>query len=147
MPTSRRQDRSRLDGLEVEIFKLVRENATGGQWSKWLRAPLEHTIAKGDMDLFTRLMDAGADGGAGWRGCHGRTLLAAAAYSKNTEMVLDLLQAGSIADVNATFGPKEETSLHVAAMRGAERVSDVLMLAGADPCVLDKDKQSPLHGR
>ncbi|CAM9168238.1 unnamed protein product [Ectocarpus sp. 13 AM-2016] len=34
---------------------------------------------KGKLDLFTRLMDAGADGSAGWRGRHGRTLLVAAA--------------------------------------------------------------------
>ena len=129
----------------MEIFKLVRQHATGGQWSKWLRAPLEHAAAKGDMNLFSRLMDAGADGGPGWRGCHGRTLLGAAAYGKNTEVVVDLLGAGAIFEVDLTFGEKRESALHVAAMRGAEDVSDALILAGADPCLLDKDKQSPLH--
>lgn len=34
------------------------------------------------MDIFTRLMDAGAYGSAGWRGCDGRTLLGAAAFGK-----------------------------------------------------------------
>eukprot|EP00903_Cladosiphon_okamuranus_P008638 g8282.t1 len=147
MPAYRCQDRTRLDGLEAEIFKLVGEHATSEQWSKWLRAPLELAIAKGDIDVFTRLMDAGADCGASSRGCHGRTLLGAAAHSKNTEVVEAVLRAGatSIVDVNATFGLKQETALHVAAMRGAERVSDVLILAGADPCALDKDKQNPLH--
>ena len=48
-----------------------------------------------NMDLFTRLMDAGADGSAGWWGCHGRTLLGAAAESKGEKMVRILLQAGA----------------------------------------------------
>ena len=138
-----REDRTRLDGFELEIFKLVREHATFEQWREWLRVPLEHAAAVGNMDLFTRLMDAGADGGAGWRGCHGRTLLGAAAFGQNDEMVTILIKAGH--DVNLTFGAKKETALHVAAARGSENVYDTLMLAGADPHVLDGDKQTPLH--
>ena len=146
MPASRRKDRSRLDGFEKEIFQLVRKHATEGQWMKWLRAPLEHAAAQGDMELFTRLMDAGADGGAGWRGCHGRTLLGAAAHGKSVEMVLTLLEAGAMADVNVTFGAKQESVLHVAAAHGAEQICDMLILAaGADATTVDKDKSTPLH--
>ncbi len=32
--------------------------------------PLEHAAAEEIMDLFMSLMDAGADGVPGWRGCH-----------------------------------------------------------------------------
>lgn len=113
----------RLDGFELEIFKLVRELATSEQWREWLRAPLEHVAAKGSMDVFTRLVDAGADGSAGWRGCHGRTLLGAAGAIKD--------------DLNAQFGAKRESALHVATVQGAEHVSKALLLNGY--------MESPLH--
>ncbi|CAN0541921.1 unnamed protein product, partial [Ectocarpus sp. 12 AP-2014] len=66
MSASKREeeDRSRVDGFEIEIFKLVQREATSDQWKEWLRAPLEHAAAKGSSDLFTRLMDAGANGKA-----------------------------------------------------------------------------------
>ena len=34
--------------------------------------PLEHAAGAGNMELFNALIKAGANGGAGWRGCHGR---------------------------------------------------------------------------
>ena len=132
-------------GLELEVFKLVAAEATSEQWSKWLRAPLEHAAAKGNMDLFTRLMDAGADCRAGWRGCRGRTLLGAAAYGNEEEMVLTLLEAGSKPDVDVKFGANWETALHVAAALGSKTSCTSLMLAGADPNLLDISKYSPLH--
>ncbi|CAN0509998.1 unnamed protein product [Ectocarpus sp. 12 AP-2014] len=85
MSTSQSQsedDRSRLDGFEICIFKLVQEEVTSHQWKQWLRVPLEHAAARGNLDLFTRLMDAGASGEPGWRGCNGRTLLGATAFGK-----------------------------------------------------------------
>eukprot|EP00752_Nemacystus_decipiens_P005635 g5099.t1 len=146
MPAPCRKDRSRLDGFEVELFQLVRQHATENQWMKWLRVPLEHAAAKGDMDLFTRLLDAGADGSAGSRGCHGRTLLGAAVEGKSTEMVMALLERGATADVHVTFGVKQDSPLHVAAMRGTGDVCDVLILAaGADTNMVNQDKNSPLH--
>ncbi|CAN0377810.1 unnamed protein product [Ectocarpus sp. 13 AM-2016] len=90
-------------------------------------------------------MDAGANGEAGWRGCHGRTLLGAAACGKNEKMVRDLLSAGARRDVNVLFGAKREAALHVAAARGAEKASKALMIAGADPNVRDSGGSSPLH--
>ncbi|CAN0434075.1 unnamed protein product [Ectocarpus sp. 12 AP-2014] len=97
------------------------------------------------MDLFTRLMDAGADGRAGWRGYRGRTLLGAAAYGKNEEMVQRLLKAGATEDVNVRFGDRFELALHVAAGRDAQHVSGTLLIAGADPNLLDGIGRSPLH--
>ncbi|CAN0446497.1 unnamed protein product, partial [Ectocarpus fasciculatus] len=38
--SKRKGDRSRLDGFEIEIFKLVQREATSEQWKQWLRAPL-----------------------------------------------------------------------------------------------------------
>ncbi|CBJ25690.1 hypothetical protein Esi_0008_0114 [Ectocarpus siliculosus] len=84
----------------ASIFKLVQEEATPEQWKQWLRVPLEHAAAKGNLDLFTRLMDAGADGCSGWRGCYGRTLLGAAACGDGDQMVRALLEAGATDDVN-----------------------------------------------
>ncbi|CAN0440586.1 unnamed protein product, partial [Ectocarpus sp. 12 AP-2014] len=135
MPASNQEeeDRSRLDGFEIEIFKLVQREATSEQWKEWLRAPLEHAAAEGNLDLFTRLMDAGANGQVGWRGCHGRTLLGAAACGRSEKMVRTLLTAGATDDVNVLFGGERESALHVAAARGAEDSCRALMIAGADP--------------
>ncbi|CAM9620256.1 unnamed protein product, partial [Ectocarpus fasciculatus] len=144
--SKRKGDRSRLDGFEIEIFKLVQREATSEQWKQWLRAPLEHAAAAGNLDLFTRLMDAGADGKAGWRGCHGRTLLGAAACGNNSDkMVQALLEAGAKRDVNAVFGIAEKSALHVAAARGAEASCTSLMIAGAKPDLRDWIGVSPLH--
>ncbi|CAM9435338.1 unnamed protein product [Ectocarpus fasciculatus] len=149
MSAAKRDDRSRVDGFEMEIFKLVKEEATPEQWKQWLRAPLEHAAARGNLDLFTRLMDAGADGSAGWRGCHGRTLLGAAACGPDDQMVRALLEAGATDDVNVRFGARERSALHVAAARGAEDSCSALMIAGADPNWIDYDDTgqlpTPLH--
>ncbi|CAN0158754.1 unnamed protein product [Ectocarpus sp. 13 AM-2016] len=147
MSASKREeeDRSRVDGFEIEIFKLVHRETTSEQWKEWLRTPLDHAAAEGNLDLFTRLMDAGANGQAGWRGCHGRTLLGAAAFGRSEKMVRTLLTAGAIDDVNVLFGGEHESALHVAASRGAEDSCRALIIAGADPNVRDWSQRSPLH--
>ncbi|CAM9760525.1 unnamed protein product [Ectocarpus sp. 12 AP-2014] len=120
MSASKREgDRSCVDGFEIEIFKLVKEEASPEEeWKQWLRAPLEHAAARGNLDLFTRLMDAGADGEAGWWGCHGQTLLGAAACgNKSDKMVRALLGAGARRDVNGRFENANEFALHVSAAR------------------------------
>ncbi|CAM9935853.1 unnamed protein product [Pylaiella littoralis] len=98
------------------------------------------------MGLFTRLMDAGADGSAGWRGCHGRTLLGSAASGRSEEMVLTLnAEPGAKSDINVKFGARYESALHVAAAQGMEAVSATLMLAGVDPDLGDGEGRCPLH--
>eukprot|EP00752_Nemacystus_decipiens_P007867 g7028.t1 len=145
MPASQHEDRSRLEGFELEIFKLVRKGATSEQWREWLRVPLEHAAADGNVDLFTRLMDAGASRKAGWRGCHGRTLLAAAAYGRSETIVRVLLSAGAKREVNVECGLFNASPLYVAALRGAEGVSRMLVAAGADPNVRGGTR-TPLQG-
>ncbi|CAM9557468.1 unnamed protein product [Ectocarpus sp. 8 AP-2014] len=90
-------------------------------------------------------MDAGADGKAGWRGCHGRTLLGAAACGKIDKMVRALLEARATDDVNVLFGGETLSALHVAAARGADDSCRALMIAGADLNLRDRRKRSPLH--
>ncbi|CAM9227916.1 unnamed protein product, partial [Ectocarpus sp. 13 AM-2016] len=146
--SKRDEDRSRVDGFEMEIFKLVRDEGTSKQWKQWLRTPLEHAAAKGNLDLFTRLIDAGAGGEPGWQvwGHCERTLLGAAACgSKSDVMVRALLEAGETEYVNTRFGATRESALHVTVARGAEDASKALVMAGADPSLGNADGDSPLH--
>ncbi|CAN0245586.1 unnamed protein product [Ectocarpus sp. 4 AP-2014] len=135
--------------FETEIFKLVKDEATSKQWKQWLRTPLEHAAAKGNLDLFTRLIDAGAGGEPGWQGwghCCERTLLGAAAFgNKSDVMVQALLEAGETKYVNTRFGATRESALHVTVARGAEDASKALVTAGADPNLGNVDGDSPLH--
>ncbi|CAM9200833.1 unnamed protein product [Hapterophycus canaliculatus] len=89
-------------------------------------------------------MDAGADGNAGWRGCDGRTLIGAAVHGESNQIVTALLKAGARNDINVTFR-KGESPLHIAAARGVENVSKVLMHAGANPNLKDHRGRTPLH--
>ncbi|CAM9503878.1 unnamed protein product [Pylaiella littoralis] len=140
------EDRTRLDGFEIELVKLVQREATSAQWKEWLRAPLEHAAAKGNMELVTRLIDAGADESAGWRGFHGRTLLGAAAHGKNEKMVLAFLEAGAADGVDVVFnGAKGESALHVAASQGAKAAAIPLIRGGENPNRQDGKSQTPLH--
>lgn len=76
--------------------------------------PLEHAAAEGDMELFTRLIEAGADSRAGWWGCKGRTLLGAAIQGGNEGIVVALLEAGAKPDVDIPIdaGGGCESALH-----------------------------------
>ena len=94
------RERAPLEGFEIEIFKLVSRSATPEQWKEWLRVPLEHAAARGNLDLFNKLLGAGASGSAGWKGCDGRTLLDAAAVGGNADVATALLRAGAQPDVN-----------------------------------------------
>ena len=53
-----------LQELGNDIFKLVSYGATPEQWAEWLRVPLEHAVARGNLDLVNTLLQAGADGSA-----------------------------------------------------------------------------------
>lgn len=50
--------------------------------------------------LVDKLLGAGADGSAGYKGCAGRTLLQAAAVGGSKGVVSSLLRAGAQPDVN-----------------------------------------------
>lgn len=130
----------------MEIFKLVSKGATTGQWAEWLRVPLEHAAASGDFDLVERLLKAGANGSAGWRGCRRRTLLDAAALGGNDDVVSILLQAGCGPDVNSVSSSSRRSALYQSIVGKHETAARRLMLAGADVDYEDPtDRSTPLH--
>ena len=138
--------RACLKGLEMEIFKLVSIGATPEQWKEWLRVPLEHAAARGNLDLFNKLLRAGADGGAGYRGCRGRTLLDAAALGGNTDMVSALLRAGAHQEDVNVMSFSRRPPLYLATMSGNDGVARQLVDAGANVNADDPvDKWSVLH--
>lgn len=124
--------RELLQGSEIDIFSTVSHGATPKQWADWLRAPLEHAAANGNLDLVEKLLRAGANGSAGWRGCRGRTLLDAAALGGNADVVSALLCAGAHADVNVVSAVSRRSALYEATACGHEAVARRLILAGAD---------------
>ncbi|CAN0048975.1 unnamed protein product [Ectocarpus sp. 12 AP-2014] len=77
------------------IFKLVSDRATPQQWAKWLRAPLEHAAGTGNHDLVDKQLKVGANGKAGWRGCHGMTLLHAAVEGGDVDVITTMRRAGA----------------------------------------------------
>ena len=138
-------DRSALHGLEERLFKLVSRKATSAQWAEWLRAPLEHALAGGDKHLVLSLLKAGANGGAGWKGCDGRTLLDAAAEGGSEVAVSALLDAGARADMDAVSGVKGVTALHRACKGGHTAAAQALLVEGADVGLIDRDQHNALH--
>lgn len=126
------QQRACLDGLTTELFKLVSYGATWEEWGEWLRMPLEYAAARGNLELVDKLLEAGADGSAGWIGSRGRTLLHAAALGGNAGVVSALLRAGAQPDVNVVPDSSRRSALYVAAKCGHEDAGSRLILAGAD---------------
>ena len=134
-----------LQGAGDMIFKLVCERATREQWAEWLRAPLEHAAGTANHDLVKKLLEAGANGSAGWRGCDGKTLLHAGAEGGDAQVIPALIRAGAGADMKAKALGTGRTPLHVAVVGGKEAAAKALMLAGADANVLDHRRDAPLH--
>ncbi|CAN0518337.1 unnamed protein product, partial [Ectocarpus sp. 12 AP-2014] len=139
------EDRTALGGLETRLFQLMSKNATSAQWAEWLRAPLEHAAAEGDKDLALTLLKAGANGGAGWKGCDDRTLLQAAAEGGDEEVVCMLLDIEGMEEVDAVSGEKGMTALHLAVAGGHTNAALELMLAGADVDLVDAQGFTALH--
>eukprot|EP00903_Cladosiphon_okamuranus_P006808 g6636.t1 len=138
--------RALLEGSEAEIFKLLSFGATPEQWAEWLRAPLEHAATRGNLDLVTKLLKAGANGGAGWRGCRGRTMLDAAALGGNPDVVAALLKAGCRPDAKVVSVSSKRSALHLAVVCGHTEAARKLILAGANVKYTDPaDQCSPLH--
>ena len=134
-----------LQGAGDMIFQLVCERATQDQWAAWLRAPLEHAAGTGDHELVDRLLKAGADGSAGWRGCDGKTLLHAGAEGGDNLVMTTLIRGGARADMKAKVPGTGRTPLHVAALSGKEAAAKALMMAGANVNTIDARKDAPLH--
>eukprot|EP00752_Nemacystus_decipiens_P012341 g10941.t1 len=139
------EDRAALNGLEKKLFTLMSEEATKSQWAGWLRAPLEHALAEADKSLALTLLKAGADGGAGWEGCGGRTLLGAAAEGGNHELVSAVLGAGGLEELDTVCCREKMTPLHHAIAGGHTEAARMLMVAGANVGLVDGRDRSALH--
>ena len=146
MPAAGRRDRaSILEGEGDMIFQLMCSRATSEQWAEWLRAPLEHAAGTGNHDLVEKLLKAGSNGGAGWRGCDDSTLLHAAAEGGNAQIVSALITAGAGQDMKARASATGNTPLHLAVAGGREAAAGALIMAGADVNVLNDKEEAPLH--
>ncbi|CAM9688614.1 unnamed protein product, partial [Sphacelaria rigidula] len=138
-------ERAVLQKSKVKLFDLVCKNATEEQWAEWLRVPLEHAAAGGDVALVNDLLAAGANGEAGWKGCHNRTLLCAAAQGGKLEVVRALIKAGARPDVNEPGGKQLRSPLHYAALNGCEGIAEELLLSGANPNDKDSEGIAPIY--
>ncbi|CAB1103640.1 unnamed protein product [Ectocarpus sp. CCAP 1310/34] len=99
-------ERVLLQGMESEIWKLVSYSATPQQWKEWLRVPLKHAAARGNLNLVNSLLEAGADGSAGWKGAQ--------------------------PDVNVLSVSSKRSALYTATVCGHEDAARRLITAGAD---------------
>lgn len=125
---------------------LVSKGATTKQWKEWLRVPLEHAAASGDFDLVDKLLRAGANGRAGWKGCRRRTLLDAAALGGNDDVVYALLQAGCGPDVNNASSSSRRSALYQLIVGKHETAARRLIIAGAHVNYEDPtDRRTPLY--
>ena len=124
--------RACLQGFECEIFKLVSAGQALEEWAGWLRVPLEHAAARGNLELVDALLGAGGDGAAGWRGCRGRTLLDAAALGGDANVVSAFVGAGAGPDVNVVSVSSKRSALYTATYCGHEAAARRLIQAGAD---------------
>ena len=129
----RRADRGRLGMAGGE----ERGKGTGDAGG---RAPLAQAIMEGRLEEACRLLDAGADPGAGAL-ADGTTALHAAAFLGDAGLLARLLALG--ADPAARDG-EGATALHVACGRGSAEACALLLAAGADPSAADGRGRGPI---
>ena len=134
-----------LQGAGDMIFKLVCDRSTPEQWAEWLRAPLEHAAGTANHGLVKKLVQAGADSSAGWKGCHGKTLLHAATEGGDGKVISALIRAGAEADLKNKTPKTGRTPLHLAVLHGKQSAAGALTMAGANVDSLDAKKDTPLH--
>lgn len=126
------RQRKLLQGSEGHNFELVSDGATPKEWTEWLRVPLEHAIARGNLDLVTRLLQAGVGvHEAGRRGSRGRALVVAAAVGGNAGVVSALLHAEARADAGGVVSVSSgRSALYTAAKCGHQAAVQRLIAAG-----------------
>ncbi|CAM9532320.1 unnamed protein product, partial [Ectocarpus fasciculatus] len=99
----------------------------------------------GNRDLVDKLLGAGANGGAGWRGCHGKTLLHAAAEGGSVQVITRLRRAGAGGDTKAKTLDTGRTPLSLAVVGGQKAAVGALIMNGGDVNILDSTNDGPLH--
>ena len=102
--------------------------------------PLITAIERGDLQMQTLLLDAGANVD-GVCGCAtGEAPIWAAAVMNRLEHARLLLQRGADPNVVSSCG---NCALHVAAMRGQREMVELLLAYGADPRAVDRPRDPP----
>lgn len=95
--------------------------------------PLEHAAARGNLDPFNALLEAGANGSAGWRGCRSRSLIDAAAVGGSEDVMSAVLRAGAQPDLkNVMSASSRWSALYTATLFRHEAIARCLVVAGAD---------------
>ncbi len=138
--------RASLEKLGIEILKLVSRNAAPRQWKEWLRVPLEHAAASGNVDLFNKLLEAGADWAAGGRSSGGRTQLdwAERTLGGNEGVATDLLGTEAQPGAVALSGSPGRSAVCTATSRGhgAVTAAEGLIVTGG----ADAESEDPVLG-
>eukprot|EP00903_Cladosiphon_okamuranus_P011498 g10829.t1 len=107
-----------LQGAGAMIFNIVCDRSTPEQWAAWRRVPLEHAAGTANVNLVDKLLKAGANGSADWKGCNGQSLLHAAAGGGNEQVVSAYVRAGAKEDMHTKAQSKGRTTLYLAAVGG-----------------------------
>ncbi len=125
--------RASLKGLGKELLQLVSELACPAQWAYWLRVPLEHAAAIGNLKLVDKLI------GPGPSGKQGGVVAVVARSSMQPPLVeakawwLRCLRQGAIRMLNViTSAPPHVSALYEAVIYDHTAVAKHLMVAGAD---------------
>ncbi|CAM9800522.1 unnamed protein product, partial [Scytosiphon promiscuus] len=124
--------RTSLRGAENTIFDIVSAGSTAGQWSEWLRAPLEYAAGAGNLDLVARLQAAGAGGSA----------LHVALRHGHEGLARELLRMGSSSVERDSVG---DNPLHLAATLSSSGIVSLLLRHGAPVDALDGKGRTALH--
>lgn len=156
----------RLCGMGEHLLALVSESAPREQFCAWLRVPLEHAAAKGDLDCVTKLIAEGADTYVRRCPVGDRSPLVAACRGGNGTIVSSLLETGDVAadgealhSADTTSSSAEASSvivasdmrdawstpLHLAASGGHVAAVRALVRAGVDKDLPDEEGCSALH--
>lgn len=115
-----------------KIFNLVCKESTKEQRVEWLRVPLQHAAAAGNVELANDMLAAGADASI--------AALHLVIRDGNEQVV------GALFDSGASLNSYDDgdAAIHIAAKRGDEGIVALLLLKGADVNMLSTDGTSPL---
>ena len=116
------------------------------RWAEWLRESLEHAAATENNDMVVnKLLKAGADESAGWKGFYGKTQLHAAAEDGDHLVIHALMKVGAGGTMNSNLRTTGRTLLHLAIASGNKAAATASITGGASVNILDARKDAPLR--